>query len=541
MRRLASSFGVLGFLGVLAVHACSSESSTDDKKNNGGTGGDAGEGGAPAPGGASGSAGAGRGGASGTDAGGTSGTGGAAGAGDTAGQAGEATGGVSGSAGAGAGGQGGEGAVGPGDACTMCMDGSATVLQTDCATSPACTTWMACVRGCSDPECLDACDRATREVAPYQHVIYEAFCDACATDCAALEFCDRDCVDNINLVPTNTPPTTLAATGLYETPTATPDQVAPYARPFHPEYELWSDGAVKRRWAYIPPCERIGTGGINRWIFPVGTRMWKEFSIPSNGVGNTPVRVETRFIHRWGPGETDWIFASYQWPMDNSTVPTAQDATLAPDTGVMNANGTMHDIPSRAQCVQCHHQTLPDKVLGFSAVQLSHMEGGVTIRELADNGWLTNPSAPGMGGRLAREGYDPPGDAATQQALGYLHANCGNCHNIGTTHGENLIAMPTVPAARLQLMIGSLDRPEDTYVYTTLFDQPTQRPAFAGCDRIEPGSSAQSEVIMRMSRRDVQQMPPIGTEQVHMAAVQNLRAWIDSLPSTGTSTCVPPP
>ena len=69
----------------------------------------------------------------------------------------------------------------------MCMEGSATVLQTNCGTSPPCTTWLACVRACSDAECLDACDAATPEVAPYQYAIYEALCDACATDCEAFE------------------------------------------------------------------------------------------------------------------------------------------------------------------------------------------------------------------------------------------------------------------------------------------------------------------------------------------------------------------
>jgi hypothetical protein len=89
-------------------------------------------------------------------------------------------------------------------------------------------------------------------------------------------------------------------------------------------------------------------------------------------------------------------------------------------------------------------------------------------------------------------------------------------------------------------MIGSLGSLQETYVYTTLFDQPTQRPIFMGCDRIEPGSAAQSEVIMRMRRRDIQQMPPIGTEQVHMAAITSLEAWINAMPTTGTSACVPP-
>ncbi len=531
MGRLTPIVGLLGVSVFLVLHACSSDDgATDDKKGGGGgsgnTGGSAGDGGdAGAPSGGTGN----------TTSGGSGGTdGGGAPSGGAAGQAGEpTTGGVSGSAGEG--GEGNTGAVGPGNACSMCLDGSAAVLQENCGTSPACTTWLACVKSCSDPECLDACDRANRDVAPYQHVIYDALCDQCATDCAALELCDRDCVDNVNLIPSGTPPATLAATGLYEMPTATPDQIAPYARPFHPEYELWSDGAVKRRWAYIPPCERIGTAGMNRWIFPVGTRFWKEFSIPAGMTGTTATRVETRFLHRYGPAETDWVMASYQWPMDSNGA-TAADATLAAEGGVMNANGTTHDIPSRGQCLQCHNMTLPDKPLGFSAIQLSHMEGGVTIRELADAGWLTDPRA--ADGDLARDGFDPPGDEATQRALGYLHANCGNCHNIGTTHGENVMA--NVPPARLQLMVGSLDTLEDTYVYTTLFDKPTQRPFFAGCDRIEPGSSAQSEIIMRMSRRDAQQMPPIGTEQVHMVAVQNIRAWIDAMASTGTSACVPP-
>lgn len=535
MRRLAPTFGVLGLVCLAAVHACSSDDSSSGGGGNGkgGTGGDAGEGGAPSTGGQSGNTNGGSGGASGTN--GNGGSGDAGGAGATAGQAGEAQGGVSGTSGNA--GMGGEGAVGPGNACSMCMEGSATVLQANCGTSPPCTEWLTCVRGCSDSDCLDACDAETPEVAPYQFAIYEALCDACATDCEALELCDRDCVDNVNLVNMMTPPATLAATGLYETPTAMPNQVASYVRPFHPEYELWSDGAEKQRWAYIPRCSRIGTEGMNRWIFPVGTRMWKQFTVPSGMSAGANVRVETRFIHRYGPGEMDWIFASYQWPQNNMA-PTAADATLVPPEGVQNANGTMHDIPSRAQCVLCHHETLPDKPLGFSAIQLSHTELGVTIQDLADNGWLTFPAA--AGGALARDGFNPPGDPPTQGALGYLHANCGNCHNIGTTHGQNPTAMPPVPPARMQLMVGSLATLQDTYTYTTMFDQPTTRPFFAGCDRIEPGSAAQSEAIMRMSRRDIQQMPPIGTKRTHDAALMNLRMWINTMTPTGTSTCVPP-
>jgi len=84
-----------------------------------------------------------------------------------------------------------------------------------------------------------------------------------------------------------------------------------------------------------------------------------------------------------------------------------------------------------------------------------------------------------------------------------------------------------------------------TDTYTSLVNVPTVRPFFNGCDRIEPHYASHSEIIMRMSRRDLtapvpQQMPPLATEQAHMAAVTQLSAWIDAMPSTAAPTCTPP-
>ena len=541
MRRFEGLWA-FGLLGIAALHACSSDDSDDsddggdDKggsSGSSGSGGDAGDAGAPS-GGSSGAGVGGRGGAS----GGTTGKGGTSGA---AGQAGEPSGGQSGDAGGGAGGQGGEGAVGPGATCVECVNGGAensprAVLLDQCSHSPPCSVWMRCVRGCSDSECLDACDAAHPNVAPYRYAIYDALCAACSTECSALDFCDRGCVDDVNLPLLTTAPATLAETGLYATATApaTPDAVAPYAHAFRPEYELWSDGAQKRRWAYIPKCGRIGTEGINHWLFPVGTRMWKEFTIPSANAGGA-TRVETRLSHRFGPNETDWIFATYQWPANDPNPPPSA-ATRVTD-GVTNANGTQHDIPAVAACPQCHG-SLVEKVLGFGAIQLSHDLGGVTIQGLADAGWLTHPSS--ASGQLARNGFDPPGTQQEQRALGYLHANCGNCHHVGTMFGG---ATP----ARMRLMVGFLDTVQQTDTYASLVNVPTVRTGFVGCDRIEPGFANFSEIIMRMNRRDVPppglQMPPLATEQVHGAAVTQLTAWINAMPNSGVAptSCTPPP
>src|SRR5437867_3521327 len=72
-----------------------------------------------------------------------------------------------------------------------------------------------------------------------------------------------------------------------------------------------------------------------------------------------------------------WFFASYAWNQ-------AQDATTeATPTGMMNANGTQHDIPSRAQCRRCHENT-PGRVLGFQAMSLDYQNPTTSELDLDD-------------------------------------------------------------------------------------------------------------------------------------------------------------
>ena len=49
---------------------------------------------------------------------------------------------------------------------------------------------------------------------------------------------------------------------------------------FTPTWRLWTDGAVKRRWVSLPPGGTIDTSDPDRWVFPVGTRFFKEFAAP---------------------------------------------------------------------------------------------------------------------------------------------------------------------------------------------------------------------------------------------------------------------
>ncbi len=70
------------------------------------------------------------------------------------------------------------------------------------------------------------------------------------------------------------------------------------------------DGAGKRRWIALPPGTAIDGSDPDGWIFPVGTRLWKEFAFDR--------RVETRYLERTSEG---WRFATYLWLADVEDLP----------------------------------------------------------------------------------------------------------------------------------------------------------------------------------------------------------------------------
>ncbi|HEU6443262.1 MAG TPA: hypothetical protein VFF38_12915, partial [Microvirga sp.] len=86
-------------------------------------------------------------------------------------------------------------------------------------------------------------------------------------------------------------------------------QVDPLHLEFSPQYPLWSDGAVKRRWISLPARAAIDGSNPDAWAFPAGTRFWKEFSFGGR-------RVETRFMERQEDGT--WLYATYAWNVEQT-------------------------------------------------------------------------------------------------------------------------------------------------------------------------------------------------------------------------------
>ena len=114
---------------------------------------------------------------------------------------------------------------------------------------------------------------------------------------------------------------TLAATGLCLDGRC--EQIAPGVRSYRPRFELWSDGATKRRWIYLPPGTRIDSSNMDLWSFPVGTKLWKEFT-------RDGTRVETRLMEKVLASDTAvgaWSFTTFQWS-------STQDSAVAVTEGV---------------------------------------------------------------------------------------------------------------------------------------------------------------------------------------------------------------
>jgi hypothetical protein len=312
-------------------------------------------------------------------------------------------------------------------------------------------------------------------------------------------------------------PERLSGTGLFVPGSVT--EITPRALSFSPQYPLWSDGATKRRWISLPPGTSIDASNPDAWVFPVGTRLWKEFALGR--------RVETRYIERAADGT--WRFATYVWNVEGS------DATLAPVDGIAAlplegaSRGGTYAIPSEFDCRACH-EGAPAPVLGFSALQLSpdrdplapHAEASsVDLGALVAQGLVRNlPSAvlaspPRIAGRTRTE----------RAALGYLHGNCGHCHS---APGDSAAAVPV--GIVLAQSVGDAKASAES-VRRSLVDTASRfRPhgAEASARLVVPGRSDASVLSLRMRSRDPRvQMPPLGTALADRQAVELIERWID--------------
>jgi mono/diheme cytochrome c family protein len=310
------------------------------------------------------------------------------------------------------------------------------------------------------------------------------------------------------------PPQKLSETGLYvEGATGSID---PWNLPIEPQYPLWSDGVTKTRWIRIPDGATIDVSDPDAWVFPVGTKLWKEFALDGR-------KIETRLM--WRASEDKWEFVTYLWNAEQT------EATLAPEDGVANhvplTPDAAYSIPSHSDCLACHGSGA-SPVLGFSTLQLSDdrdplalharplAPGDVTLRTL-DTYRLLSP-------RRADWVRKPPrirtADPIERAALGYLAGNCGHCHNTRGPLGP--LGLAVAHATAQPAALATLVDVPGSYMVPSVPEERSRR--------VASGRTDWSAVAYRMgSRRPSSQMPPLGTVLVDEEALDLLCGWISGM------------
>jgi hypothetical protein len=338
---------------------------------------------------------------------------------------------------------------------------------------------------------------------------------------SALESCGNDKApmsgDPETLCPEPTPgfaPTDVFCTGLYQG--SNPSRHAPDAQPYLPGYTLWSDGAEKHRFLYLPPGSTIDTSNMDEWRFPVGTKAWKEFRLDG-------ALVETRLLWKQS-ADADWITATYIW--DAAGTSATLNTSHAP---VLTDGG--YEIPNQKNCDKCHAGGA-DTLLGVEAILLALPKAeGITLTSLAQAGALSAPPA--------MTTVTLPDDASGKAAdvVGYLHVNCGvACHSLRgladqtsvlmRLRAEQFFPLAGAPVPSLTLSL--------TDMFQTTVGQPVKIATFAetfpdDTAIITAGAHDRSLLWRVAHTRGTNQMPPIVSHKIDEPATTALAAWIDAL------------
>jgi hypothetical protein len=306
------------------------------------------------------------------------------------------------------------------------------------------------------------------------------------------------------------PPSTLKCTGLYSD--IVNKVVADGIRAYAPAVPLWADFATKQRWIFLPPGTKIDATDPNEWVFPVGTKVWKEFDRDGK-------RVETRLFQKVETGF--WARTTYAWNADDTDANVSAGGDMPWGT-----DGGIYHIPTPDECDQCHRGRT-EHILGFEQVSLGLAgASGLTLPELVAEQLIT--PAPTLTSLIV--GDDGTGLAAAP--LQWLHINCGT-----TCHNDNPNSTAYGASMRLRLDPTQLDGRSsvDFDSRTTTLGVLASTPSWLGQTRIEPGDPTHSLLVELISNRGTDnpvanQMPPIATLIVDTTDTDSVVDWIAKMP-----------
>ena len=181
--------------------------------------------------------------------------------------------------------------------------------------------------------------------------------------------------------------------------------------PYRVQTPLWSDGADKLRFVYLPAGTQAKAQGEGLLDLPVGAALIKTFKLEGR-------LIETRVLLHRADG---WVALPYQWNREQTEARLVLGGARLELTSPQGQR-ISYAIPNKNQCKDCHQQK--DAVVPL----------GPKARNLAAQ-WLVSwhkagklDQVPAVAARvpLWEERAKRP---AAPVARGWLDANCAHCHS----------------------------------------------------------------------------------------------------------------
>lgn len=181
--------------------------------------------------------------------------------------------------------------------------------------------------------------------------------------------------------------------------------------PYRVQTPLWSDGADKLRFVYLPAGTQAKAQGAGLLDLPVGAALIKTFKLEGR-------LIETRVLLHRADG---WVALPYQWNREQTEARLVL-AGARLDLTTPQGQRISYSIPNKNQCKDCHQQK--DAVVPL----------GPKARNLAA-AWLASfyragklDAVPQVAARVPLW-EDRAKLSAAPVARGWLDANCAHCHN----------------------------------------------------------------------------------------------------------------
>lgn len=182
---------------------------------------------------------------------------------------------------------------------------------------------------------------------------------------------------------------------------------------------LFSDGAEKLRFLYLPDGAMAVADGEGLLDLPVGAALIKTFAF---GEGADRRLIETRVLLHRADG---WLALPYQWN-EEQTDATLVVAGARVDLTTPTGEDISYRVPNKNQCKECHG-------LNGAVIPI-----GPKSRNLS-RAWLNDLRAATKLNRVPAQADRLPlwEDIGSVQpepvARGYLEVNCAHCHRPGAT------------------------------------------------------------------------------------------------------------